>query len=215
MSLKPLFFCRNLVFEKCPILCSSFSVVKKWAQIGYIDVAQVENENKKRASETAIFLQESGFRGLLVGSMRAFLGTFVALFFFCFGGCFSSFGGVVVVVVVVVVVIVVIVVVVVWGTGGILFREYCFGEENSLSSAANSVSSARNSVLSRLHTNNRLKGTHWVRSLELNEPKKTHWVRCLKPYSPKPYSACFRLLFICCCSWFLAVVVVVVYLFLS
>ena len=48
----------------------------------------------------------------------------------------------------------------IWGTGGILFREYCFGEENSLSSAANSVSSARNSVSSRLHTNNRPKGTH-------------------------------------------------------
>ena len=47
-----------------------------------------------------------------------------------------------------------------WGTGGILFQEYCFGRENSLSSAANSVSSARNSVSSRLHTNNRLKGTH-------------------------------------------------------
>ena len=47
-----------------------------------------------------------------------------------------------------------------WGTGGILFREYCFGEENSLSSAANSVSSARNSVSSRLHTNNRPRGTH-------------------------------------------------------
>ena len=31
----------------------------------------------------------------------------------------------------------------VWGTGGILFREYCSGGENSLSSAANSVSSAR------------------------------------------------------------------------
>ena len=45
-------------------------------------------------------------------------------------------------------------------TGGILFREYCFGGENSLSSAANSVSSARNSVSSRLHANNRLKGTH-------------------------------------------------------
>ena len=27
-------------------------------------------------------------------------------------------------------------------TGGILFREYCFGEEKSLSAAANSVSSA-------------------------------------------------------------------------
>ena len=47
-----------------------------------------------------------------------------------------------------------------WGTGGILFREYCFGGENSLSSATNSVSSARNSVSSHLHTNNRLKGTH-------------------------------------------------------
>ena len=43
------------------------------------------------------------------------------------------------------------------------FREYCFGEENSLSFGANSVSSAKNSVSSRLHTNhfnNRLKGTH-------------------------------------------------------
>ena len=47
-----------------------------------------------------------------------------------------------------------------WETGGILFREYCFGQENSLSSAANSVSSARNSVSSHLHTNNRPKGTH-------------------------------------------------------
>ena len=77
-------------------------------------------------------------------------------------------------------------------TGGILFREYCFRRENSLSSAANSVSSARNSVSSHLHTNNRLKGTHWVRSPELSEPQKTHWARCLKPYSPKPYSARFR-----------------------
>ena len=42
------------------------------------------------------------------------------------------------------------------------------------------------------HTNNRPRGTHWVRSPELSEPKKTHWVRCLKPYSPKPYSARFR-----------------------
>ena len=43
---------------------------------------------------------------------------------------------------------------------GILFREYCFGRENSLSSAANSVSPAKNSVSSLCHTNNRLRGTH-------------------------------------------------------
>ena len=43
---------------------------------------------------------------------------------------------------------------------GILFREYCFGEENSLSFTANSVSSAKNSVSSLWHTNNRLRGTH-------------------------------------------------------
>ena len=72
--------------------------------------------------------------------------------------------------------------------GGILFREYCFGEENSLSFTANSVSSAKGSVSSLWHTNNRLRGTHWARSPELSEPQKTHWVRCLKPYSPKPYS---------------------------
>ena len=30
-----------------------------------------------------------------------------------------------------------------WETGGILFREYCAGRENSLSSAPNSVSSAK------------------------------------------------------------------------
>ena len=42
----------------------------------------------------------------------------------------------------------------------ILFREHCFGEENSLSFGANSVSSAKNLVSLRLHTNNRLKGTH-------------------------------------------------------
>ena len=45
-----------------------------------------------------------------------------------------------------------------------------------------SVSSAKNLVSSLWHTNNRLRGTHWVRSPELSEPKKTHWVRCLKPY---------------------------------
>ena len=44
-------------------------------------------------------------------------------------------------------------------------------------------------VYTHTHTNNRLKGTHWVRSPELSEPRKTHWARCLKPYSPKPYSA--------------------------
>ena len=75
--------------------------------------------------------------------------------------------------------------------------EYCFEstvseKRNSLSFTANSVSSAKNSVSSLWHTNNRLRGTHWVRSPELSEPKKTHWVRCLKPYSPKPYSAHFR-----------------------
>ena len=58
---------------------------------------------------------------------------------------------------------------------------------------ANSVSSAKNSVSSLRHTNHRLQGTHWVRSPELSEPEKTHWVRCLKPYSPKPYSARFRI----------------------
>ena len=35
-------------------------------------------------------------------------------------------------------------------------------------------------------TNNRLRGTHWVRSPELSEPKKTHWVRCLKPLTLQP-----------------------------
>ena len=78
-------------------------------------------------------------------------------------------------------------------TGGILFREYCFGRENSLSSAANSVSSASNSVSSLWHTNTRPRGTHWARSPELGEPQKTHWVQCLKPYSPKPYLARFRI----------------------
>ena len=74
------------------------------------------------------------------------------------------------------------------------WAEYCFEstvleERTHWVSAANSVSSARNSVSSLWHTNNRPKGTHWVRSLELSEPPKTHWVRCLKPYCPKPYSA--------------------------
>ena len=71
----------------------------------------------------------------------------------------------------------------IWETGGILFREYCFGEENSLGSAVNLVSSATNSVSSCLHTNNRLRRAHWVRSPKLSEPRKTHRVRCLKPYS--------------------------------
>ena len=78
--------------------------------------------------------------------------------------------------------------------------EYCFESTvsdkrthwASLSFGANSVSSVKNSVSSLLHTNNRLRGTHWVRSPELSEGKKTHWVRCLKPYSLKPYSARFR-----------------------
>ena len=39
----------------------------------------------------------------------------------------------------------------------------------SLSFGANSVSSAKNSVSSRLHTKNRMKGTHWVR------PPGTQW----------------------------------------
>ena len=77
--------------------------------------------------------------------------------------------------------------------------EYCFestvSEKRtqwaSLSFGANSVSSARNSVSLLWQTNNRLRGTHWVRSPELSEPRKTHWVRCLKLYSPKPYSARF------------------------
>ena len=47
----------------------------------------------------------------------------------------------------------------------------------------------KNSVSSLWHTNNRLKGTHWVLSPELDEGQKTHWARCLKPCSPKPYSA--------------------------
>ena len=58
--------------------------------------------------------------------------------------------------------------------------EYCFestvSEKRthwaSLSSGANSVSSAKNSVSSLWHTNNRLRGTHWVSSPELNEPQK-------------------------------------------
>ena len=73
----------------------------------------------------------------------------------------------------------------------------------SLSFGANSVSSAKNSVSSLWHTNNRLRGTHWVRSPELSETRKTHWVRCLKPYSPKPYSARFRNNS-CNCNWNLA-----------
>ena len=55
------------------------------------------------------------------------------------------------------------------------------------------MSSGENSVSSLGHTNNRLRGTHWVLSPELGEPQKTHWVRCLKPYSPKPYSPRFRM----------------------
>ena len=45
----------------------------------------------------------------------------------------------------------------------ILFREYCFGEEDSLSLTefgANSVSSAKNLVSSLWHTKNRLRGSH-------------------------------------------------------
>ena len=80
--------------------------------------------------------------------------------------------------------------------------EYCFestvSEKRthwaSLSSGANSVSSARSSVSLLWHTNNRLRRTHWVCPPELGEGRKTHWVRCLKPYSPKPYSARFRLI---------------------
>ena len=78
--------------------------------------------------------------------------------------------------------------------------EYCFestvSEKRthwaSLSFGANSVSSAKNSVSSLLPTNNRLKGTQWVRSPELSEPRKTHWVWCLKPCSPKLYTTRFR-----------------------
>ena len=44
--------------------------------------------------------------------------------------------------------------------GVILFREYCFGRESSLSSGANSVSSAKNSVSLLQHTNARPRRTH-------------------------------------------------------
>ena len=82
----------------------------------------------------------------------------------------------------------------------VLFLEYCFGIENSLSSVENSVSSAKNSASSLWHTSNRLRGTQWFLTLELSGCQKPHWViaiyiysyRCLKPYSPKPYSARFR-----------------------
>ena len=47
---------------------------------------------------------------------------------------------------------------------------------------------------SLLHTNNRLRGTHWARSPELSEPRKTHCVGRLNPYSPKPYSARFSVI---------------------
>ena len=58
---------------------------------------------------------------------------------------------------------------------GILFREYCFGKENSLSLTefrANSVSSAKNSVSSLWHIDNRLKGAHWALSPELGEAQQ-------------------------------------------
>ena len=80
----------------------------------------------------------------------------------------------------------------IWETGGILFRDYWFGRENSLSSAATLVSSAKSSVSLLWHTTKWPRGTHWVLSLELGEDRKTHWIRCLKPNSPKPYSAHFR-----------------------
>ena len=69
----------------------------------------------------------------------------------------------------------------------ILSREYNFVRGNTLSSAQNSVSSL-------WHTNMRLRGTYWALSPELGEGQKTHWARCSKLYSPKPYSACLRLM---------------------
>ena len=58
---------------------------------------------------------------------------------------------------------------------------------------ANSVSSTKkNSASSPWHTNNRLRGTHWVELSWTRWGQKTHWARRFKPYSPKPYSARFR-----------------------
>ena len=74
-----------------------------------------------------------------------------------------------------------------------MFREYCFGRENSLSSAANSVSSAKKTRWVRFGTKNRLRRTHWVLSPELGEGQKNS---VFEPWSPKPYSARFR--FKCC-----------------
>ena len=82
-----------------------------------------------------------------------------------------------------------------WKTGGILFREYCFGRENSLSSAFRAQWVLRKARWVRLDTHtqkNRQRGTHWVLCLELGEGQRAHWVRRLKPYSRKPYSARFR-----------------------
>ena len=64
-------------------------------------------------------------------------------------------------------------------------EEYCFestvSEErtNSLSSAPNSVSSAdkQNSVSSLWHTNDTMRGTHWILSQKLSEGPKTHWAQ--------------------------------------
>ena len=65
-----------------------------------------------------------------------------------------------------------------------LFRESCFGRENSLSSATISVSSAKSSVSPVWHINTRPRGPHWVLSPELGEGQKTHAVLCLKPCFP-------------------------------
>ena len=61
IALKPLFFCRNLVFEKCPILCPFFGgggslIEQKWRTMLF------HNFNRtKQPSATTTFLQESGF----------------------------------------------------------------------------------------------------------------------------------------------------------
>ena len=55
-----------------------------------------------------------------------------------------------------------------------MFREYCFGRENSLSSAANSVSSAKKLGEFALAHNNRLRGTHCALYPELGEDQTTH-----------------------------------------
>ena len=57
LPLKPLVFCRHLVFQKCPFLCPLFGGNTNWTKWCTLFFLHNFNRTNKKNSETTIFLQ--------------------------------------------------------------------------------------------------------------------------------------------------------------